>query len=181
MRLFIGIDLPNHVKLSLFKSQLRLKKLGVKGSWKAPEDFHITMEFLGDFPPEFVPALIQILNTVVTDKRIFRLHIGNIGAFPSFQRAQVLWAGVGGAVEKLDEIWSELHGELGTAGFSLQKAPFRPHITLLTRPKALVPGLDAFRLRVTGKFIVTELVLFESKVEDRKRVYPHLYCAVLHR
>jgi len=90
MRLFIGIDLPNHVKQSLFKSQLRLKILGVKGSWKKPDNFHITMEFLGELPSEFVPVLIQILNAVVTEKRIFRLNIDKIGAFPSFQRTQIL-------------------------------------------------------------------------------------------
>lgn len=177
MRLYIGINLPPDVKQSLFKSQLQLKKLGVKGSWKVPEDFHITLEFLGELPPESVPALIQIMKAVISEKKTFRLHIDKLGAFPSFHRIQILWAGVGGDLEKLDEIWNEMHEELGMNGFPLQKAPFIPHITLLSRPKAMVPELASFPLRRKKKFTVTEVILFESKVEDGKRVYPHL-CSV---
>lgn len=181
MRLYIGIDLPPHIKHSLSKSQLRLKKLGVAGAWKIPDYFHITLEFLGELSMESVPALVQIMETVVSCKKEFKLHIESLGAFPSFHRAHTLWAGIGGNTEKLDDIWYKLHEELVKKGFVLQETQFMPHITLLTRPKVLVPDLETFKLRITRNFILSEVILFESKVEEGRRVYPHLYCARLKR
>ncbi|MDP4240416.1 MAG: RNA 2',3'-cyclic phosphodiesterase [Bacteroidota bacterium] len=181
MRLYIGIDLPPHIKRALFKFQLRLKKLGVKGAWKASESFHITLEFLGKIPPESIPSIVQLLETVVRDKKMFKLHIDNPGAFPSFHRCHSLWAGVGGHTEELDQIRSELHEALASNGFMLQRAPFIPHITLLTNPKTPMPDQVSFSLRKAGTFRVSEFVLFESKSEKGKRLYIYLYRAGLKR
>ena len=180
MRLYIGIDLPPQVKQLLFQFQLRLKGLGVTGGWKAPEYFHITLEFLGELPPESIPMLEQIIEVVISDKKKFKLQIDKLGAFPSFHRPHTLWAGVAGNTTQLDELWSELHEQLERKGFVLQKAPFKPHITLLTRPKVLPPDLTSFPLRHTS-FTLSEIILFESRVEEDRRVYPQLYHAVLKR
>ncbi len=51
MRLFIGIDLPDSIKQTLFEFQTILKAMGLKGAWKTRESMHITLEFLGDIPP----------------------------------------------------------------------------------------------------------------------------------
>jgi len=174
MRLFIGIDLPPHIKRSLFNIQLQLTKSGVNGSLKALESFHITLEFLGELPPESVPAVNQILKKVISDKRIFRLHLDRLGAFPSFDRPHTLWVGIGGSVDKLERIWRELHAEFEKNGFTLQKAPFIPHISLLTHPKDMVSQLTSFRFANTGNFTVSEIVLFESKVENGRLIYRHL-------
>jgi len=178
MRLYIGIDLPHQVKQMLHQFQLRLKELGVTGAWKVPEYFHITLEFLGELPPESIPVLVQIIEVVISDKKKFKLHIDKPGAFPSFNRPHTLWAGVAGNTAQLDELWSELHEQLERKGFVLQKAPFRPHITLLTRPKVLPPDLDSFPFR-NKSFTLSEVILFESRVEEGRRVYPQLYHAKL--
>ncbi len=181
MRLYIGLDLPGHIKQSLLKSQARMKKLGVQGKWKAPEYLHITLEFLGELSPESVPALTQLLEEVVKDQKRFRLHIGQLGAFPSFNRAHTLWAGVGGDLDKLQGLRSELHSELARNGYELQLASFTPHITLLTRPTSNVTDLASFPLSNVGSFTLSEVILFESKMEDGQRVYPHVYGARLKR
>ena len=179
MRLFIGIDLPPHIKRSLFNIQLQLTKSGVNGSLKALESFHITLEFLGELPPESVPAIDQILKKVMSDKRSFKLHLDKLGAFPSLDRPHTLWVGIGGRVERLEKIWKELHAEFEENGFALQKAPFIPHVSLFTHPKEMVSKLTSFRFANTGNFTVSEIVLFESKVENGKLFYRHLSCAGL--
>jgi 2''-5'' RNA ligase len=181
MRLFIGINLPFFVKQSLFRTQLRLKKLGVKGSWKLPKYFHITLEFLGESPPESVPVISQILRIAISHKKILKLNIDKLGAFPSFNRPHTIWAGVGGDVDKLDEIWSKIYAELGKNGFNLQKASFKPHIALLSRPKSIELDLTSFKPERTGNFTIYEITLFESKTENGKRTYPILYQARLKR
>jgi RNA 2',3'-cyclic 3'-phosphodiesterase len=181
MRLFIGIDLPPQIKQSLFKSQLRLKRLGVQGHWKVPEYFHITIEFLGEIPAESLPTLIEIMNDVLRDKKRFKLQIDKPGTFPSFHGGHIVWAGIRGDRKKLDEVWSELHEGLVKKGFTLKKAPFIPHITILTSPGKPVEDLDMFLLRKTGYFTITEIILFESKIEDAKRTYLQLHHVCLKR
>lgn len=181
MRLFIGINLPYFVKRSLYRTQLRLKKLGVKGSWKLPKYFHITLEFLGETPPESVPAIAQALRVAISDKKIFKLNIDGLGAFPSFNRPHTIWAGVNGDIYKLEIIWNELHAELLKNQFILHKPSFKPHVALLSRPKAMQLDLTSFRPEKTGNFTISEITLFESKTEKGERIYPILYQARLKR
>jgi len=179
MRIYIGVDLPSCVKESLLESQLQLKKLGIKGSWKPAKYLHITLEFLGEVLPETIPVLAKIVDTVVSDKKAFRLNIDRIGAFPSFKRAHTIWAGINGSVRKLNQIWSDLHAELEKNGFELQKSPFKPHISILSRPKEMETDISSFQLRRPGRFTISEIIIFESKEVDGKRIYPDLYRAKL--
>lgn len=105
MRLFIGIDLPPHIKQSLFNTQLRLIESGVKGYLKPQDSFHITLEFLDELPSESVPLLTQLMEEVVHDKKSFKLHMNKFGAFPSFIKPHTIWIGVGGHLNRLEEIW----------------------------------------------------------------------------
>ncbi|BEG98837.1 RNA 2',3'-cyclic phosphodiesterase [Bacteroides sedimenti] len=181
MRVYIGVDLPEYVKQSLYESQFQLKKLGLKGTWKPSEYFHITLEFLGELTPESIPLLTQVIDTAIAGKRAFRLTIDRFGAFPSFHRPHTLWAGVGGSVLKLNQLQSDLHEELKRNGFELEQSHFKPHISLLSRPREIGSNLKSFLLRRSGKFTVSEVILFESKVVEGKRVYPALYRAQLKR
>lgn len=181
MRVYIGVDLPAYVKQSLLESQSQLKELGLKGSWKPAEYFHITLEFLGELSPESIPLLIRIVDTAIAGKKAFRLTIDQFGAFPSFHHPHTLWAGVGGSVRKLNQIQNDLHAELKNNGFELQQAPFKPHISLLSRPHEMLHNLASFSLKRPGRFTVSEVIIFESKVADGKRVYPALHRARLKR
>lgn len=181
MRIYIGVDLPAYVKESLFESQLQLKKLGMKGSWKPAEYLHVTLEFLGETASESIPVLAKIVDNVVSDKKMFRLNIDRLGAFPNFPRAHTFWAGVGGSTKKLIQLWSDLHAELEKNGFILQKSQFKPHISLLSRPKEMEADLSSFSLSRPGKFTISEVIIFESKEVDGKRIYPALYRARLKR
>ncbi len=178
MRIYIGVDLPAYVKQSLFESQLQMKKLGLKGSWKPMEYLHITLEFLGETADESIPVLAKIIDEIALENKAFTLHIEQLGAFPSFPRAHTLWAGVGGSVNKLYQLWSCIHEELEKNGFVLQKSPFKPHISLLSRPKDLV-DLSSFSLKRPGQFTISEVIIFESKQVDGKRIYPALHRARL--
>lgn len=175
MRLFIGIDLPDTIKQNLFIFQTNLKSMGLNGSWKSKDALHITLEFLGELPPESIPCLTQILKNSITNKKQFRLQVRGLNAFPSFKRPHTLWVGVGGNIKTLLLIWNDVHSELIKYGFTLQKSPFKPHITLLSRPKHIDFDVSALPIGKLGEFIVSEIILFESKVENGKRIYSDLF------
>lgn len=181
MRLFIGIDLPTEIKQVLLEFQLELRHLGVNGSWKLKDNFHITLEFLGELDHSFVPELNQILLKVAGNYRPFKLNIGGVGAFPSLKRPHTLWTALNGSLTELNRLKDDLHCELKNSGFKLEERKFKPHITLASRLQLENIDLSVVHANKLGEFRVIEVVLFESKVINSKIVYKGLQRASLER
>lgn len=179
MRLFIGVDLPAEIKQALIGFQSELRHLGVTGSWKSEDNLHITLEFLGELDSSLIPVLTQTLIKVANNCRPFELNISGIGAFPSFKRPHTLWTALSGSLTELNRLKDELHRELINKGFKLEERKFKPHITLASRPKLHNTELSVVHIKKLGEFWVTEVVLFESRAINGKRVYLDLYRASL--
>lgn len=179
MRLFIGIDLPEELKKALLAFQSELKEMGVKGSWKAQENLHITLEFLGELEPRTLPILTETLTQVVRNHQPFSLNVGGLGAFPSFKRPHTVWTSISGGLMELNELKDELHYELALKGFGLEDRTFKPHLTLASRPELADLDLSSAQTKKLGEFHVEEVVLFESKAIHGKRIYTDLVRARL--
>ncbi|HVJ48841.1 RNA 2',3'-cyclic phosphodiesterase [Desulfitobacterium sp.] len=179
MRLFIGIDLSAELKQAILVFQSELRQLGVKGSWKAPENFHITLEFMGELEPNILPTLTETLTIVAQNQRPFIVNIGGLGAFPSFKRPHTLWTAVGGGLDELSRLRDKLHRELTNKGFLLEDRQFKPHLTLASRPELDDLDLSSVQLKKLGEFFVAEVTLFESKAIRGKRIYTDLFRACL--
>lgn len=177
MRLFVGVDLPAEIKQSLIKLQSELGHLGVSGFWKSIDNFHITLEFLGELEPDKVSVLTETLTKVASNYQPFGLNIGGLGAFPSLKQPHTLWAAVSGSLTKLNRLRCDLHHELKLEGFKLDERQFKPHITLASRPKLDNIDFSVVRTKILGEFMVAEVVLFESRAIGGKRVYTDLYRA----
>jgi 2'-5' RNA ligase len=179
MRLFIGIELPVELKDSLLQFQSELKSLGVNGYWKSQENFHITLEFLGELERGRIGLIEEVLFKVAKNNPPFKVSLGGIGAFPSFNRPHTLWTTLGGSLEGLNRLRDEIHIDLAERGFVLENRQFKPHITLASRPVLAKADLSSVYTRVLGEFTVSEVALFESSVILGKRVYSALHKASL--
>lgn len=179
MRLFIGLDLPAEIKQALLDYQSELRSLGVNGSFKSQDNFHITLEFLGELDEDKIPALNEVLSKVASHYKPFDLNITGVGAFPSFKRPNTLWTAVKGCLNELNGLRNELHRELQTKGFKLDDRQFKPHITIASRPKIDTIDFSVVQTKKLGEFMVAEVVLFESRAVRGKRVYVSLFKAGL--
>ncbi|MBC2729009.1 RNA 2',3'-cyclic phosphodiesterase [Desulfosporosinus sp.] len=179
MRLFIGIDLPVEIKHALVNFQSELRALGVNGSFKSQDNFHITLEFLGELGKDKIPVLNETISKVASNYKSFDLNISGVGAFPSFKRPHTLWTAVQGCLNELNSLRNELHRELQTKGFKLDERQFKPHITLASRPSLGTIDFSMVYTKKIGKFMVAEVVLFESRPVSGKRVYVSLFKAGL--
>jgi 2'-5' RNA ligase len=90
MRLFVGVDLPIVLKQTLLEFQSELRQLGVYASWKSQENFHLTLEFLGELNFTSIPTLSKVLSKVARNNKTFKLSLGGLGAFPSIQASKHL-------------------------------------------------------------------------------------------
>lgn len=159
MRLFVGLDLPADIR-----RDLAVICAGVHGArWVAPENFHITLRFIGEADRHQAADLDAMLADIQVPA--FDIAFRGIGSFGSRGRLRAVWAGLesSGALVHLHD---KVERCAMRAGFQPEERKFKPHVTL-ARFKG-VPEMAAASFVnhhagfVTPPFTVSRFVLFES-------------------
>lgn len=145
LRLFIAMPLPEsavHVLDSWCQAGQRHWQFA---KWVHPQDFHITLQFLGAVDEEAVPRIVQALEQVSRRTAPFELHFEGVGSFGTKEAPRVLWAGLGGEIDKLRQLNQSVGAAVLPVGFEPEDRPYRPHITLArkyrggeTRPFSMI-------------------------------------------
>jgi 2'-5' RNA ligase len=130
IRSFIAIELPQELKLELGRLQASLKVDKPRIKWVNPEGMHLTLKFLGNVPIPKIDAIIQVTSESAKKVPPFQLEVGHLGAFPSLKRVQVVWVGLGGELDRIKQLHKLLEAGLSRLGFTAEKRPFSPHLTL---------------------------------------------------
>lgn len=126
MRLFVAIDPPAHALDALDAELGRTRAVAPAGlRWTRPEQWHLTLAFLGEVPDEDVPALQKALADVVGDAPM-ALRLAGGGCFGD----RVLWVGLAGDVPALRTLAASVAGAARTSGVAFDDQPYRPHLTL---------------------------------------------------
>jgi 2'-5' RNA ligase len=130
-RVFIAIEIPEHVHHALTGPLEALQPLHESIRVNPTERMHLTLHFLGHLPRPVVEQLPPALAAVVVRHHQFRLTAQGVGAFPAVARARVLWAGITGAdLPRLNALQAELGQALRTAGLTVEGERYHPHLTL---------------------------------------------------
>lgn len=124
MRLFLAINFPETVKDRLFSAACALREMAGSGSITRRENFHLTLVFLGEIPPDRVPAIQSAMHSASG----FSLTAASIGRFRRPQ-GDLYWAGVMPNPE-LQKLRAMLCKALRASGFPIESRAFRPHLTL---------------------------------------------------
>lgn len=122
-RLFFALEMPEPVRQAL----LRIKAPVAGARWQSDAQLHLTLLFLGNVPEEAVPDISLALRGLSLPR--FDLDVGGLGCFGQPETPRNLWAGVTPEAP-LIALQATLKQCLAHLGFSLEKRPFRPHITL---------------------------------------------------
>jgi len=166
-RLFIGCALPESVRTGLTEFQDRLRadctRQGVR--FVVPAKFHVTLAFLGSV--DDVSVIDPSARAICEDHAPFRLTTGELGGFPDLTRPRVLWAGIGGEVDSLRDLRSDIVAALPPG--LVEETEFQPHITLARiSPGSKIVGRAAAKLAESvagvelGDWTVEEVTLFET-------------------
>lgn len=131
VRSFIAIHLPADVRAELISLEDKLKaRRHPFVKWVDPESMHLTLKFLGNVAADSVPQVVEAMSGVAGSHTPFRLQVAGTGAFPNWQRPQVVWVGVGGELDKLSAMQRELESALSPLGFPPESRSFSAHLTL---------------------------------------------------
>jgi len=180
IRTFVAVLLPDAVKAKISEFVRPLRKLPADVKWVEEENFHLTLKFLGELTEAEVGKLDCLLAGLFTRENAFLLDYGGWGVFPSRENPRVLWIGLGGDIDYLQEIQGKVEDICADAGFPRDRKKFHPHITLgRIRSRGNLEVLlreaqNTLPSELQGSFLVERIYLMESKLSRSGPLYTPL-------
>ncbi len=158
-RLFTALEVPAEIAFSL-----SLLRGGLPGArWVDPENYHITLRFIGDIDEPTADEVAGALARV--DRPGFNVALEGLGAFGS-RKPHAVFAGVK-ATPALKELQAEQERIIQRIGLEPERRKFTPHVTVARMKNGSHPDLAAdlalrgdFR---TAPFPVGRFVLLSSR------------------
>ena len=176
-RLFVGVKVSMATvgDLSAAAETLarRAQQGGVRVKWVAPASYHVTLKFLGWTRPETAEAIGDALQRAVVDIPPFGFRTERLGAFPSVERATVVWAGVDDRSGNLARLAQAIDREVAALGFEPERRRFHAHVTLgrLRDPSDVGQVLLPLSEQVFSETRASEVHLFESVTKSTGSEY----------
>ena len=172
IRTFVAIFPPQDVREALFRAAQNLhasRDFRLVGQ----EKIHLTLKFLGDVAEQDLDTIKKALQPLGESHDPFDVSTSGFGAFPSEQRASILWAGIEQGSEHLSTIAEEVETLLTPAGFERENRPYLPHLTL-ARARSRRTKLDTPEPPPTLRFKVSGINLVKSAPGEKGVTYSTL-------
>lgn len=175
MRLFVALEIPEHLRDELDRRARALRGELPRARWVKPQAMHLTLSFLGETGEDRLAGLDRELAAACATVGPIGLRLQETGAFPPRGKARVLWAGLAGDDGRPSAPLARLHAAVAAAveraaGVAPETRPFHPHLTLArcSPPwprSALERFLGGFGAPPDEAFTVAEAALFESELQ----------------
>ena len=178
-RLFVGarvsVQTANALASTAESLQRRFKDAGIDVKWVAPVNYHATLKFLGWTREDAIGAVRDALDHALVGMKDFKFRTARLGAFPSLEKASVLWAGIDGGA--LDELAKRIETALVGIGYAAETRAFHAHVTIgrlrETRPvKDVVLPLSE---QMFSDSRVDGVSLFESETKSSGSIYKEIH------
>jgi 2'-5' RNA ligase len=173
LRLFLAITIPPDVCNSVKSAQNQLRQHTPAGliRWSRPEQFHITLKFLGDVASDGLDELENSVFHICRVCPVLNLSAHGIGFFPNSRKPSVVWVGAEDDEGKLAELQRLLEESLRPFLTSAKPEKFTGHITLgrfRPGPHSTIENLMkcAMTLREQhfGNWLATEVQIVQSEL-----------------
>lgn len=164
MRVFVAVRLEVGAREALARGVLAAQRVAAPGvRWIAPDNWHFTLQFLGDTDEASVPPLRDALRRAAARHAPFEIVLAGVGAFPRPDHARVVWVGVSAGGVPLTALASDVARETAALGFAPEARAFQPHLTVarLKRPASVEHVLAALTFAPVPQ-PVREIVLYRS-------------------
>lgn len=172
MRLFVALDLPRQMRTRL--SFLTGGLPGVR--WVPPENYHVTLRFIGELPRWRAEEVDQALAGLRAPG--FVLTLAGVGTFEKAGRMASLWVGVERS-PALEHLQAKVETALQRAGVERERRRFQPHVTLArldgarvdVPPHKVAGWVQAHNLFRSEPMAVEHFTLFSSRLGKEQAAY----------
>jgi 2'-5' RNA ligase len=172
-RLFIAVPIDERWREQLFKQCTLLQSKLPFQKWTHPEDYHITLKFLGDTSKDQIQQIRKLLENVTEVIRPFELSENGWGTFGPHTAPSILWAGVGGDLSALNHLQQKVDTSMAELGFAQENRGFHPHLTIARRYKGKRPlssPIQQYLPEASEPLIewsVKEIKLYQSHIQKK--------------
>jgi RNA 2',3'-cyclic 3'-phosphodiesterase len=175
MRLFIALALSAEVENNVAAIQARLQRTEADVRWVEPENFHITVKFLGDLEETHLPDIEAVCEDAAKKSAPFRVRVSGVSFFPKRGPLKTLWAGLSQGGDDWKALVQRMEEPLLPFG-AAREGGLVPHITLgRVRSER---GIEALRAAIDkeartdcGEMSVSEIALYQSTLDPRGATY----------
>jgi 2'-5' RNA ligase len=121
-RLFIAIDLPDHIK-----DEIGMICYGLPGAkWIEKDQIHLTLRFIGEVDEATFRDIISTLTDNID--QAFSMRLKGIGFFPPRKTPRVLWVGIENN-PKLRHLRNKIENKLTLSDIEPDQRKFLPHVS----------------------------------------------------
>jgi 2'-5' RNA ligase len=184
IRAFIAIELDEQARIAVLAVQREFQKKISPGvvRWVRPEGIHLTLQFLGDVLADRIPAIAEGVAAACQGVPPFTILMRDVGCFPNLKRPRVVWVGVSEPGGALNRLYRQVQDNMAGLGFTPEKRPFDPHLTLGRVRKDAGAGevrrlgeiVMAAELGTIGQMGVSSVGLIRSDLKPDGAVYTRL-------
>jgi 2'-5' RNA ligase len=162
VRLFVALTPPDEVVEELRASTAALHELAPGLRWTRPEQWHLTLAFLGEVADDVIDDLTRRLNRAAVRHPPLSLAFGGGGRFGH----RVLWTGVQGNRAGLRRLADSARAAARRSRLPVEQRPYRPHLTLARSDGAanLRPLVERLAPWEGLPWVATRLYLIRSRL-----------------
>ena len=170
LRLFVALEIPDALRATLATLQS-----GVPGArWVAPENFHITLRFIGEVDEGQAADIDTLLAGIRAPA--FELAVNGVGHFGDGRKLRALYA----RIERqpaLEHLHNKIESAVVRAGCKPERNRFTPHVTLArfgARDQAghhLAQFMASNALLRSEPFEIDRFTLFSSLMRAEGSIY----------
>jgi 2'-5' RNA ligase len=150
-RLFVAITVPDRVRNEMIGVQSELRSLAPPDvvRWARPEQFHLTLRFLGDVSSDRAAALREAVRAVCSGAPRLSARARGIGLFPNAHSPRVVWVGIDDNV-RLTGLQSQIERAVRPFSTGPGGEHFAGHVTLGRFKPFKGPGIVELAARVAA-------------------------------
>ncbi|MCX6900530.1 MAG: RNA 2',3'-cyclic phosphodiesterase [Verrucomicrobia bacterium] len=184
MRLFIAVDVSEEVRGAVAEQVTRLRQANADVGWVKPENFHLTLKFLGEAPDAQLADIKAALDLVALSRASFEMELRGMGCFPERGVPRVVWVGAGAGQDVLTVVARDVEDAMEALGFVRERREFAAHLTIgrVRSPcgaERLQRLVEAEADTGFGRCAVDEVRLYKSTLASGGSIYDLMHAAKL--
>ncbi len=174
IRAFVGFFTTKRIYEHVERLEEEFKGI-IKGKWVDIQNLHMTLQFLGNIDEDKAVEIIKNMQSITERFGPFNIKYQSLGAFPSPEKARILWIGVSEGTQKLRAMAKEIQRSNKRSGINPDSKPFHPHVTICRIKEAdgkkVARLIRKYRNYNFGEDTVTKIALIKSTLTPVSPVY----------
>ena len=175
------IDPDARARIAAFMAEMQSGPAADSLRWVRPENLHLTVRFFGELDGKRLERAIRALDEIDGSWEAPHVEVGDLGAFPSMRKPNVIWLGLVDPEDRVGALAREVDAAIRRTGFGPADKQFVGHLTLarckrdrsVQDPDRLTAGLTL----PWGPLTIPAITLYRSDLRPEGPVYTPLRVA----